>query len=81
MRDERDDATESRRILQRLSQQSDGAAMSNAVRRSLDHARDHMAASDIDETDWVELWGTRIGRSIGLVLLVGLLIWLGLKFF
>jgi hypothetical protein len=28
------------------------------------------------ETDWIELWGTRIGRSLGVVIFAGLVLWL-----
>lgn len=59
---------ESRRIIGRVGAESDATM----IRR----ARDHMAGKDADEKDWAELWGTRIGRWFGVVLLIYLLWWL-----
>lgn len=67
--------TESRRILERVSHEAEsggGSALDRAARR----ARDHVSASDVDRDDWAEYWGTRIGRTLGAVLLVGLIVWL-----
>ncbi|MCC2689567.1 MAG: hypothetical protein K0S21_2370 [Rhizobiaceae bacterium] len=38
--------------------------------------RDHVAASDADRNDWAEYWGTRIGRTLGLIITVVLIAWL-----
>ena len=38
--------------------------------------RDHVAAADADRTDPIEVWGTRIGRILGLLLALGLMVWL-----
>lgn len=65
-RDERQ--AESRRIIGRVGAETE-ATMAQ-------RARDHMAGKDADEKDWAELWGTRIGRWLGLALLVYLLWWL-----
>lgn len=65
-----DEAAESRRILKQISQETDGR------RSRVDRARDHLAASDVDRSDWAEYWGTRIGRMIGAVFLVAMLAWL-----
>lgn len=68
---------ESRRILERMQAQTDGGAMM-AVQRTAKRGQDHLAASDADQTDRIEVWGTRIGRGISLLLLVGLIGYLGL---
>lgn len=60
--------TESRRIIERTAAESDASM----VRR----ARDHMSGVDADENDRIEVWGTRIGRWLGLLLLVYLIWWL-----
>lgn len=73
-REDEDRNTESRRILDRVARESEagGSLASRAVRR----ARDHLAAEDADKDDWAEYWGTRIGRGLALVFLLGLLLWL-----
>lgn len=59
---------ESRRIIGRVGAETEASM----VRR----ARDHMAGKDADEKDWAEVWGTRIGRWLGAVLLIYLVWWL-----
>ena len=66
---------ESRRILERVSQEAESGGHS-AIDRAARRARDHVTAADVDRDDWVEYWGTRIGRLLGLILLVGLIVWL-----
>lgn len=77
MTDERneEDRDESRRILKRISQEADGNGGS-VIDRATSRARDHLAAADVDRSDWAEYWGTRIGRMIGAIFLVGLIVWL-----
>ncbi|GHD17783.1 hypothetical protein ACFOEZ_13735 [Tianweitania populi] len=71
---------EARRILERISAESDGAAM-KVVSRTAARGRDHFGAADADESDWVEVWGTRIGRAISLILLLGAILYLVLYLF
>ena len=59
---------ESRRIIRRVGAESDASMMQRA--------RNYMAGRDKDESDAIELWGTRIGRWLGLALLVYLVWWL-----
>lgn len=68
------------RDLQRVSEQSEIIG-SSAMRRSAERARDHMSGADADPDDRVEVWGRRIGRSLGLVFLVGLIWYLGVTYF
>ena len=72
--DDRDSA-ESRRILERVSHESDPSSASLPA-RAANRAQEHFAAADADRSDPIELWGTRIGRTIGLVVTIGLIIWL-----
>jgi hypothetical protein len=70
-----DNRAESRRILDRVSQEAEAGGRS-AIDRAANRARDHLSATDVDRGDWAEYWGTRIGRTIGAVFLVGLIAWL-----
>jgi hypothetical protein len=66
---------ESRRILERVSREAESGGRS-VVDRAAQRARDHVTATDVDRDDWAEYWGTRIGRTLGALLLVGLIVWL-----
>jgi hypothetical protein len=68
MKDGTDRERESRRIINRVGAESEASM----VRR----ATDHMAGRDAEDKDWAELWGTRIGRWLGLALLIYLVWWL-----
>lgn len=72
---DRERRLESQRILERVSREAGGGAMS-AVSRAARRARDHVAASDADADDRIEQIGTRIGRMLGLILCAGLMLWL-----
>lgn len=63
---------EAQRILNRVQQESDPSG--SLAARATKKMREHVAAGDADHSDWIELWGTRIGRVLGLVLLVVLLV-------
>ncbi|MCO6391274.1 hypothetical protein GTW25_09565 [Aliihoeflea aestuarii] len=60
------DKRESRRIINRVGQETE-ATMAQRV-------RDHMEGRDADQNDWAEVWGTRIGRAMGVVILL-ILLW------
>jgi hypothetical protein len=64
---------ESQRILERVSREEGGGTM---IGRTAQRIRDHVAGSDADRNDWAEYWGTRIGRTLGLVITVVLIGWL-----
>ncbi|WP_421915697.1 hypothetical protein [Mesorhizobium sp.] len=70
-----DSEDESRRILERIARETDPAGAS-FVARAVKDAHDHVTAADADRSDPIEYWGTRVGRTLGLVLAVGLMIWL-----
>lgn len=62
------DDTESKRIIRRVGQESE-ATMATRIRR-------HMSGADADPDDWVEIWGTRVGRVLSVVLAAVLVWWL-----
>lgn len=69
--------TESRRILDRVARDSSGGlAGASVMARAVERSKNHLAAGDADQDDRIELWGTRIGRVLGLAFVVGLAVWL-----
>lgn len=70
-----DSDREARRILERIARETDPAGTS-FVARTTKGVRDHVSAADADRTDPIEVWGTRIGRILGLLVALGLMIWL-----
>ncbi|MBZ9675452.1 hypothetical protein [Mesorhizobium sp. ES1-1] len=75
MADRQDSERESRRILNRVARETDPAGNSFVARRAKGMG-DHVAAADVDPDDPIEVWGTRIGRTLGLLLTLGLMGWL-----
>ena len=66
---------EARRILSQINAETAATGLPRA-RNMLDRAGDHFAGADADPDDKAEVWGRRIGRGIGLALLIYLVIWL-----
>ena len=58
-----EERAESRRILDRVSQEAEAGGR-GVIDRAADRAHHHLAASDVDQSDWAEYWGTRIGRTM-----------------
>ncbi|SFO42453.1 hypothetical protein SAMN03159463_01846 [Mesorhizobium sp. NFR06] len=75
MAERRDEEIESRRILERVARETAPGGASFIARTAKD-ARDHMTAADADRADPIEYWGTRIGRTLGFFIAIGLLVWL-----
>jgi hypothetical protein len=69
-----DHSAESRRILDRVAREGDAGGFA-LLGRTAARTRDHLGATDADQSDWAELWGTRIGRLIGALALVALAAW------
>jgi len=65
---------EARRILEDVA--NEGDIGSSFAARSADKARKHFAADDADQTDRMEVWGTRIGRGLALIAAIVLIVWL-----
>lgn len=59
------------RILDRVGRELDAAATSLSAR-----ARKHFSAGDADPADAIEVWGTRIGRVLALLVVLAMFIWL-----
>ena len=71
MTDRREDAArraEAEAILARVARDSESLGGSAAARAG--------AGTAPEAQDWAELWGRRIGRSLGLAAAVGLALWL-----
>jgi hypothetical protein len=66
---------EARRILDRVDRES-AAAGDSALARAASRMRKHFSASDEPTDDNVEIWGKRIGRTLGLALFLFLLVYL-----
>lgn len=64
------DERESARILDRISRETDGG--STLFDRAAGRARNHISAADVDQSDEIEVWGTRIGRVLSLIILAAL---------
>ncbi|CAN7743220.1 hypothetical protein [Mesorhizobium caraganae] len=75
MAQRQDDDSESRRIIERVANES-GPGGTSFIARAAKGARDHVTAAEADRSDPIEVWGTRIGRTLGLIVALGLLIWL-----
>jgi hypothetical protein len=75
MAQRRDNDNESRRIVERVARETDPGGTS-FIARTAKGAHDHITAADADRSDPIEYWGTRIGRALGLIIAIGLLIWL-----
>ncbi|WP_420961450.1 hypothetical protein [Brucella sp. IR073] len=70
-RENKDEAgKEARRILKRVERES------NADHGMVGRAKRHLSAADADQADAIELWGTRIGRALSLVLIAAAIVWL-----
>jgi len=75
MADDAERRAESRNILDRVAREA-GSDASTFLGGTARRAREHVAAQDADHDDRIELWGTRIGRALGLVMMIGLFVWL-----
>ncbi|MHA7775897.1 hypothetical protein [Roseibium sp. M-1] len=61
--------------LDRVGAESETIVGSTFVRMA-DRAKDHLSAADKDEDDRIEVWGSRIGRGLGVLFAIGLVIYL-----
>lgn len=67
-----DRSAESRQILDRVAREAHSGGLFGTI---MQRARGHLGAADTDQSDWAEVWGTRIGRTIGAVALCALIFW------
>lgn len=70
-----DGEKDSRRILDRIARESDPGGASFVARKA-SKMRNHLGAADVDKADPIEHIGTRIGRILGFLLTIGLVLWL-----
>jgi hypothetical protein len=69
MASDRNEDAETRRILDRVNRETQGGILSGAM----DEARGFVTKKDGEAEDRVEYWGTRIGRSISLIITVAVI--------
>ncbi|TDR30782.1 hypothetical protein DES43_14011 [Aquamicrobium defluvii] len=72
---DRQQERESRRILKSVSGETDPSGTSLAG-RTAKRVGAHLSAADADPEDRIETWGTRIGRVLGMAIMIGLAVWL-----
>ncbi len=72
--DDARDKQESERILERIAQESETVGTSS-MRRVSNRVSDHLSG-EADPENKVEIWGTRIGRGLGIIFFVGLAIYM-----
>jgi hypothetical protein len=72
MNRDQEDRAESRRIIGRVGAESEASM----ARRVAGRVEGHMSGRDAGQGDRIELWGTRIGRWLGVGLLVYIIWWL-----
>ncbi len=80
---EEQDAEKVRRAkeaLKRVELDSETAGTSSLVRMA-EKSRAHFSADDANQDDRVEVWGRRIGRGLGLIFLIGLIVYLVRTYF
>ena len=72
-----DDETvrQAKRTLDRLGEEG-GMSATPVMKSAANSVRDHFTARDADNTDKIEVWGTRIARLLALLALAGLVLWL-----
>ena len=64
---------ESKRILERVAQESETIGTSS-TKRVAERVKGHLSANDIGDNQWAELWGTRIGRILGAIFVIVLIV-------
>ncbi len=69
-----------KRDLERLA--GDGGVSASPARKSkFNSVKGHFTATDADQTDGAELWGTRIARGLAVIAFIVLAVWLYLNYF
>lgn len=66
---------QAKRDLNRVAGESDTIGTSAAARMAT-KIEGRFKAADVDQNDPIEVWGTRIGRTLGLIAFIGLAIYL-----
>lgn len=63
---------QSRRILERVSKEADSSSFAQG---DIGRARPGQSAAGLDD-DPLDAWATRVGRTLGLVVTVAIMVWL-----
>lgn len=66
---------ESEEILARIKSET-GSGARGLITRSFHRSREHLQASELDGEDRIEVWATRIGRILGLMIMLAMMVWL-----
>lgn len=66
---------EAQRIIDRVNRETETVGTSSMLKAS-NRVRDHLGAADVDQDNRIEVLGTRIGRTLGLLFFIGLLIYM-----
>lgn len=70
-----DSQRESRRILDRVAREADSSGFAT-LGSAVDAMRRQANAKTPHDVDPIEYWGTKIGRGLGLVITVAIIVWL-----
>jgi hypothetical protein len=71
---------ESRRILDRVSREADSGGFTT-LGTAVESVRRRVEAETPRDVDAIDYWGTRIGRALGLVITVAIILWLAAYIF
>ena len=72
-------SAEARRLLDRLGDEAETIGTSSLA-RTAERARDNLSGDNAEARDPIEIWGTRIGRGLGLVFAVVLAVYLAVRY-
>ncbi len=75
MADRDETSRQARKELEKLREEG-GLLSTPTMKAHSKSVRGHLTADDADQTDRIEVWGTRIGRWLAAVVFVVLAIWL-----
>ncbi len=75
MAEDDEQTRQAKRDLERLSQQG-GLLNTPVMKPKSKSVKGHFMAEDADQSDPIEVWGSRIGRGLSLIALILLLFWL-----
>jgi len=75
MAQKHDPSEQAKRDLKRLSEEG-GLLNAPKMKARSKSIKGHFLADDADQTDRIEVWGSRIGRILSLIAVMILLVWL-----
>lgn len=66
---------EARQILDRIEREA-ASGTNGILMRGVERTAHHLSAHDADKSDKIEVWATRLGRMLGLLLMLAIIVWL-----